>query len=277
MNTKKEKRRTLADKTMESKPAMLVMAVLSICFGLFFIFFVPSGNEPVSREEAISYEGKFEKYQSFSKYCDIVFDDGSKYSIYPHTETKEFRDTMEALEKGTTLYILVNPNNDYVAEVKTDSEELLNFETSQKEIYSYQKGYIGIGIFVCACGVFLVLYAILQSASERKEADRRRRKKERKIEGKEDSAIRFADFSKKGKILLEKSVQGYKICYRRVKSTNELIINGKVYDDKKALIEFEHRLSATLDNHIIAAGLDKDDYSYIIFDGKRVAEKKRLI
>ncbi len=60
-------------------------------------------------------------------------------------------------------------------------------------------------------------------------------------------------------------------------STNELIVNGVVYDEMKAVVEFEHDLCATVDGHEIHAGFDDASYSYITFDGARVAEKLRLI
>jgi hypothetical protein len=42
-------------------------------------------------------------------------------------------------------------------------------------------------------------------------------------------------------------------------------------------VEFPHDLTVTLDGHRIHAGLDEDDFSYIIVDGKQIAEKRRLI
>jgi len=81
----------------------------------------------------------------------------------------------------------------------------------------------------------------------------------------------------KSRILLEARVQGYQICYRRVKSTNELVINGRVYDEKKGIIEFAHKLCATVDGHEIEAGYDSDSYSYILFDGEMIQRKIRLI
>ena len=47
--------------------------------------------------------------------------------------------------------------------------------------------------------------------------------------------------------------------------------------DMREGIEFAHNLSAVIDGHKIEAGYDEDSYSYIIFDGKRIAEKRRII
>ena len=77
--------------------------------------------------------------------------------------------------------------------------------------------------------------------------------------------------------MLETKVQNYSICYRRVKKTNELVVNGWVYDEMTAVIEFAHELCAKVDGHKIEAGYDKQSFSYIIFDGKPVARKRRWL
>ena len=267
---------SVGDYILKSVPAVFLVAVISIIAGIFFIVF-QSANKPILRSEAISYSGEFEDYEIRHNYRTIYFKDGTSYEVYPHTETQDFQNMMKSLEKNTKLYILVNPNNDYVIEIKTETEELLNFEISQKEIDSYDNGYIAIGIVMCVGGVFFIWYGIRLSGNRRDETARNLKKAEKHIKGKNDSAIRRADYSVKSKILLEANVGEYKICYRRVKSINELIINGIVYDEKKGIIEFEHNLSAVLNEHIIEAGYDEDSYSYIMFDGERIAEKRRII
>ena len=270
------KRRSAGGAVMQSTPAVLLTAVASIIFGLFFIF-SQNANTPIPRSEAVAYSGMFEEYEVWHNYRTIHFLDGSSYEVYTHTETQAFQDRMKSLKKGTQLHILVNPNNDCVVEIKTDTEELLNFETSQKEIDSYDNGYIAIGIVACFAGAFLILYAIGSSNYKRKENARQLIKEKSRSDGQNDSAIRPADDSGKSKILLAVTVDEYKICYRRSKSVNELVVNGIVYDEKKGIIEFEHNLSAVIGGHKIEAGYDEDSYSYIMFDGKRIAEKRRII
>ena len=273
---KSGKRSELYDDIMEHPVAVLIIAVLAILFGVFFIL-SQNENKPVERSEAISYSGEFEEYEAWRNSREIKFKDGSGYYVYPHTESQDFYDTMMSLKKGTVLHLLINPNNEYVAEIRTDDCELLNFEKSQKEIDAYDNGYIGIGIFSCAAGGFLVFYAVASFRFKRKENERHAKKEKKRVKGQIDSAMRIADDSVKHKVLLEAQIKGYKICYRRVKRTNELVINGMVYDEIKGIIEFEHNLNAVIDNHRIEVGMDKNSYSYIKFDGKRIAEKKRLI
>ena len=269
------RRRSFGDDIMESKPAVLFVAIAGILLGLFFIF-SQNANKPIPRSEAVSYSGEFEEYEVWRNYRTIHFKDGSTYDVYAHTETQAFQNMMKALKKGTRLYILVNPNNNYAVEIKTDTEELLNFEASQAEIDSYDNGYIVIGIVMCIGGVFLIWYVIASSNYKRKETARQAKKKSIAVRESE-IGLRRADGSVKSKTLLEATKEGYRICYRRVKSVNELIINGIVYDERKGIVEFAHNLSAVIDGHKIEAGYDEDSYSYIVFDGERIAEKERII
>lgn len=137
--------------------------------------------------------------------------------------------------------------------------------------------YLYIGIILSVCGVFLLVYLIGSTKYSKKEEERQQEKSQRRVYGQNDTAIRWADNSVKSKILLETTAEGYKICYRRVKTVNELIINDLVYDEKKGIIEFAHNLSGIVDGHTIEAGSDEDGYSYIRFDGEIVAEKERWI
>ena len=136
-------------------------------------------------------------------------------------------------------------------------------------------GFIWLGAVACFAGVFLIAYVIASRIYKRKEAARHKQKEE--ICGGDSAVLRYADFAVKSRILLEAKAEGYTICYRRVKSTNELVINGRVYDEKKGFFEFEHKLMAVVGGHTIEAGYDGDEHSYITFDGNLIEYKRRLI
>lgn len=89
--------------------------------------------------------------------------------------------------------------------------------------------------------------------------------------------LRQADFSVKSKTLLEVSYLNHTILYRRVKRVNELIIDGKVYAEYKAFMEFSHSLIAVVDGHTFMAGLENTSKSFIAVDGILLKEKIRLI
>ncbi len=89
--------------------------------------------------------------------------------------------------------------------------------------------------------------------------------------------LRMMDSEVKARVLLEAEVAGHKIIYRRVKRVNELIVDGRVYDEYVALIEFPHSLKAFVANHVIEAGMDTASNSYINVDGQMIARKMRLV
>lgn len=264
----------------KSLPATLGFAVLAIVMGILFIL-LQGNTTPVPREEAIAYEGEFARYEVGHHVRDLCFTDGSNFDVYAHTETNAFQETMKSLEAGTKLWILVHPHTDYVIEIRTETEELMNFEESQIDIDRCVVGYKVIGGITIFAGLFIGFYGVWSQLAHRKEEKRSeaRRKKQKKTAdaGLSETGLRRADTGVKHRVLLEATVDGYRICYRRVKSTNELVVNGVVYDEVKAALEFYHDLIVTLDGHRIHAGLDEDDFSYIIVDGIRVAEKKRWI
>ncbi len=89
------------------------------------------------------------------------------------------------------------------------------------------------------------------------------------------SYIRAVDTSVKARVLLEADILGHKVCYRRVKKANELVVDGYVYDEIEMLLETPHCLTAKIDGHIIEAGFNNTSKSYILLDGQEVAKKMR--
>ena len=91
----------------------------------------------------------------------------------------------------------------------------------------------------------------------------------------ETAPLRRADTEVKHRVLLEVQASGYHISYRRVKRTNELVINGYVYGEMEMLIETPHQLCAVLGGHRIVAGYT-GIHSYVQMDGTQLAKKMRL-
>ena len=89
--------------------------------------------------------------------------------------------------------------------------------------------------------------------------------------------LRSGHLDEKCRVLLEAEKDGLYITYRRVKKTNELVINNNVYDEYTALVEMPHTLTATFAGHKIEAGCDTASRSFIKIDGEIVAKKLRLV
>lgn len=89
-------------------------------------------------------------------------------------------------------------------------------------------------------------------------------------------ALRIAEDTK-CRIFLEEEVLGKHVIYRRVKRVNELVINGKVYDEYEALVEMPHALYANIDDHIIEVGCNSASKIYLSVDGELIKSKIRLV
>lgn len=271
-------RDSLYDQLTRNTLFLILLPIVGILIGWFGFIRPQFDNVPVTRAEAQSVSGSFEEYEVSKNYRDLVFSDGTSYPVYPHTETAEFQDRMKSLEKGTHLTIAIHPKSGYVIEIRTDTEELLNFETSQQEIYQYGKGYIWIGAFFILASFLVTGIGFYEKAARKKEDMRQRLQRARtkkNAQGRYTPPLRDAEPLGKGKVLLRTKKQGYTIHYRRLKTVNELVVNGKVYDEMKALVEPEHNLCAMIDGHCIEAGQENDFFCYIRFDGETVAMKKR--
>lgn len=94
---------------------------------------------------------------------------------------------------------------------------------------------------------------------------------------KDSPILRPMDTEVKARVLLDTEIYNYHIIYRRVKKTNELVINGNVYAEYSATMELPHELSARVDGHRICAGMDHASHSYISVDGNIVKRKIRWI
>ena len=265
------------NKLLNSKAFLIMLPILGLIFGLIFSF-LQIGNIPITRDKAETYSGVFERYESAAKSCEIVFSDGSEFNVSPHTTEAEFTSKMESLEKGTPLFLSVNPNNGYVIEVKTEDETLLDFESSQQAIFGYGKWFIVLSIFIFVGTIFVSVVGFMRKKALVKEEERQKEQDAKVVvDGIDTPVLRNAEYGQKAKIFLQEKFENYDIVYRRVKSVNELVINGRVYDERKAVFEFEHNLKATVGGHVIEAGLDSNNFSYILFDGELIAEEERFI
>lgn len=97
------------------------------------------------------------------------------------------------------------------------------------------------------------------------------------VEGIDSLYLRRAETDVKFRVLAEAEAEGHRIIYRRVKRTNELVIDGYVYDEIEMLVETPHILKATIGGKLIEAGIGNTSVSFISVNGEKVAKKVRLV
>ncbi len=163
-------------------------------------------------------------------------------------------------------------------QIKTDTKTLLEFKYSYRSMAFEYYGFMTLGIIMILCSIFFPWYAISSAKHKEKQTENDERKEIYLNNSVKTSGIlRIADNAIKHKVLLQAKIDNYDICYRRVKRTNELVINGYVYDEMTALLEFPHSLKAKIDGNYIEVGLLEDGFSYIEYNYEIIKEKRRII
>lgn len=81
----------------------------------------------------------------------------------------------------------------------------------------------------------------------------------------------------KSRVFIEEFVDGMHIVCRRVKHTNELIINNCVYDEYEGIVEFAHTLTACFNGHRVECVFDGISSVKLFVDSQEVAKKIRIV
>ena len=89
--------------------------------------------------------------------------------------------------------------------------------------------------------------------------------------------LRRAEEDVKCRVLLEGEYGGHRVCYRRVKRVNELVIDGQVYDEYEAMVELPHTLTARIGGHTYEAGCNEQSRVFINLDGQQMESKIRIV
>ena len=273
--------------------AYMLLAVIVFAGGCIFIKGA-EGNEPIAREAAVAYTGQLESFENYKNYCYLDLQNGIELQLHPHAHPSNVYRGMNQLEAGTVLYVLVNPNNGYVVEIRTEDAELLNFDAAQADIQQIEKTNHWFGVGICVVAVVGLIFLLIDAVNSHRFLGRLMGRKvdlddineedDEKVDEGDDEpledtpALRYADLERrKHRVLLEARRGGYHIQYVRVKHVNELVVNGIVYDEHKGVIEFAHVLMAVVDGHEIEAGLTHESESYIMLDDRILEKKTRLM
>ncbi len=167
-NRKNGKKRVNFDKS-DSPYVIITMAVLMAVVSIIFIK-MPNDYKIIERENARPYEGIYESYYTDSKdYIELSFKDEMKCDIHECLGSIDLYDKLDSLSSGEKLYVLENPETGFIIELKTDKEEIINFETSQAKMLKNAKFFMWMGIIADIGGVYLLIYGVYQFLKERKE------------------------------------------------------------------------------------------------------------
>ena len=155
-------------KEMTLGQAILFLIVGAI-LGTVFTFGQHYWKAPIEREEAITVESEYSYHtqrlvRPDSHAVSIHCSNGEIYSIDAHCVTHDILDYLDALEKGTTLNMLIHPNSDTILLLDVNGQSILDFDEVIDDLNSANVGFLCLGIFMYAlavCGaVRLIVIAV---------------------------------------------------------------------------------------------------------------------
>lgn len=150
-----------------SRPGAIFMAVISLflAVGLSTPFF---SNKPIEKTEAIEKTAVFDYYEedygvgrrgaNSVDYIVLFLENGEKEEIRSACMNKYVWNDLKDLKKGTELHMLINPNNNYIIELQTDSKEILNFDFAQNRLFREGIAFLALAIFFFVGGFCYFVY-----------------------------------------------------------------------------------------------------------------------
>ncbi len=169
-DSENQKRKHLNLTSAHSPVICIIGTVVAVLIAILFSV-MPNVYEPVSREECTAVTSNFETFDKDSDDTIYLYFEGEDeeqwidYSCY----SNELYTKISALKKGDKLEMLINPNIDYIVELKHSGEEILNFDISQKAMYEDAKEMGKFGYYIVAVAVVMLVVGIVRIVNEKKQ------------------------------------------------------------------------------------------------------------
>ena len=153
-----------------SRQVAVIFAVLSLFMTTVFStsFFIKRPIEKSAAEEKSAvyshyeeeYGPKLRRSINTLNYIELFFENAEKELISGVCVNKDLYKALDTLEKGTVLHMLINPDNNYIVELKANEKEMLNFDYAQKMLRQDGVGFLYLAIFMLVLCCYFVYKAI---------------------------------------------------------------------------------------------------------------------
>jgi hypothetical protein len=170
VDEKTGKRARIGFSLSDSPTYIIIISLLAVVMATVFVN-MKNDFAVVKRSECHVFTGTFDSYDQDHKcYIELYFTGDEMLEVHHSCGSEALFDKLDALEKGDQVAVLVNPNVDYVVEIKTEEQEILNFEKSQELMLKDATGFMWLGIAVYCGAAYLFVYGIYMFIKERKDA-----------------------------------------------------------------------------------------------------------
>ncbi len=148
-----------------TRTEMIILVVIALVEGCFFMTSYRDYNDFIEREDAVSVSAVFESYDcTYAKgghinYITLSFSDYENLIIDGSCVNDDILSEIDSIEKGTVLYMLVDEENGKIADLKTEATVLLEYDDVKMSVIFDRFSLFGYGIFSCcfALCVFIIV------------------------------------------------------------------------------------------------------------------------
>ena len=152
--------------------------IMGIVLGVVLVSITWREGKLIDKSEAISECGIYESYikhhsaRGSLNEIEIRFYDRERLYINAAYWDADIEVSLDKLDSGERLYMLVHPCSEYIWEIETETETLLHFEDAKHGTYVENIGFsIILGTFGCITLVMGSVSLILQLSERRKGED----------------------------------------------------------------------------------------------------------
>lgn len=144
---------------------MVITCLLGSVFSAMFFYW----NVPISKEHATVITATFEKAEFFygsvgrTSLQDVMlfFTDTEQQCLDGTCVDQTLRDELKTMKRGTELTMRINERNGCVVELKTDTKELLSFDTAQEKLKNEGISFFCLGICLYGMTAYFGYHAFI--------------------------------------------------------------------------------------------------------------------
>ncbi len=155
--------------------ACIIMSIIFITTGLIHssVRYDETGKISGIWEETLNYELNYEKGKNSPPTIYFVSLKGDTYMVDYCCSSDDLVQNLVSLEKGDKINLAVNPKAKYVLEIKTESGELLNFDSSQTCFEKNYRPFFYLGIIVGLMACYMLVHSVSLVVPKKKKERRK--------------------------------------------------------------------------------------------------------
>ena len=155
--------------------ACLFFIIIGIILSTVFVFVTWHEGRLIDKSEAVPVSATFDSYimhhsaRGSLNEIEICFKDRKSLYMDSAYFNSTVQDSLDQLDSGEQLDMLLHPISEYIWEIKTDRDTILHFEDAKEGVLVENLGFsIILGSFSCFCSVMGTISLVLQLVEKKR-------------------------------------------------------------------------------------------------------------